>query len=79
MTVASNAYAVFNFGDNGSEFVDVELLKEALVDMVDVMEKTRTGKSFDSGLKKTHLLNFEDYKDNFSIAKDLDTLENERF
>jgi hypothetical protein len=75
MTVSS-AYAVFNFGDKGSEFVDVELLKEALVDMVDIMKKTRTTKKADSGLKKTHLLNFEDYKGNFSMGKDLDTLEN---
>lgn len=77
MTV-SNAYAVFNFGDKGSEFVDVELLKEALVDMVEIMEKTRTTKKADSGLKKTHLLNFEDYKGNFSMAKDLDTFENRK-
>lgn len=74
----SSAYAVFNFGDKGSEFVDVELLKEALIDMVEIMEKTKTNKKADSGLKKTHLLNFEDYKGNFSIAKDLDTLENRK-
>lgn len=74
----SSAYAVFNFGDKGSEFIDVELLKEALTDMVDIMEKTRTSKKADSGLKKTHLLNFEDYKGNFSIAEENDTLENRK-
>jgi len=74
----SNAYAVFNFGDKGSEFVDVELLKEAINDMVEIMSKTKTGKKADSGLKKTHLLNFEDYKGNFSIAKELDTMENRK-
>lgn len=74
----SNAYAVFNFGDKGSEYVDVELLKEAINDMIDIMNKTKTGKKADSGLKKTHLLNFEDYKGNFSISKDLDTLENRK-
>lgn len=74
----SNAYAVFNYGDKGSEFVDVELLKEAINDMIDIMSKTKTTKKADSGLKKTHLLNFEDYKGNFSIAKDLDTLENRK-
>lgn len=77
MTV-SNAYAIFNFGDKGAEFVDVELLKEAISDMIDIMNKTKTSKKADSGLKKTHLLNFEDYKGNFSIAKELDTLENRK-
>lgn len=72
----SNAYAVFNFGDKGSEFIDVELLKEAIDDMIEIMNKTKTSKKADSGLKKTHLLNFEDYKGNFSISKDLDTFEN---
>lgn len=72
----SNAYAIFNFGDKGAVFVDVELLKEAINDMIDIMDKTKTSKKADSGLKKTHLLNFEDYKGNFSIAKELDTMEN---
>lgn len=74
----SSAYSVFNYGDKGSEFVDVELLKEALADMVEIMEKTRTTKKSDSGLKKTHLLNFDDYKGNFSMSKDLNTEENRR-
>lgn len=74
----SNAYSVFNFGDRGSEFVDVELLKEAINDMIDIMSKTKTTKKADSGLKKTHLLNFEDYKGNFSITKELDTMENRK-
>lgn len=74
----SSAYGIFNYGDKGSEFIDVELLKEALIDMVEIMEKTRTTKKSDSGLKKTHLLNLDDYKGNFSMSKDLNTEENRK-
>ncbi|MDQ1339792.1 MAG: hypothetical protein QG567_946 [Campylobacterota bacterium] len=72
----SNALAVFNYGDTGGEFVDVELLKEGLAEMIDLMEKTKSSKKKDSGLKKTHFLNLEDYKGNFDIANELNTLEN---
>ena len=37
-----------------------------------------TTKKSDSGLKKTHLLNLDDYKGNFSMSKDLNTQENRR-
>lgn len=74
----SNAFISVNYGDSGAEFVDVELLNEALREMVEIMENTRTGKKSDSGLKKTHLLNMEDYKGNPDMAKELKTLENKK-
>lgn len=72
----SNAMCVFNYGDSGDEYVDVELLQQALADMIRLMEETKVSKKKDSGLKKTHFLNLEDYKGNTGMAKELNTYEN---
>lgn len=74
----SNAFISVNYGDSGAEFVDIELLNEALQEMVKIMENTRTSKKADSGLKKTHLLNIEDYKGNPDMSKELKTLNNKK-
>ncbi len=71
----SNALAVFNYGDTGAEYVDVELLNEALAEMIRLMEATKVSKKKDSGLKKTHFLNIEGYKENASISQDIDSFE----
>lgn len=72
----SNAMVVFNYGDTGAEFIDVELLNEAIKDMVTLTEQTQIKFKKGTGFKKTHFLNLEDYKGDFSMAKELNTLEN---
>jgi len=70
----SNAMVVFNYGDTGDEYIDVELLKQAIIDMQEIMEKSKQ-KTKGGGIKKTHLLNIKDYKGNFALAKELNTFE----
>jgi hypothetical protein len=72
----SNAMQVFNYGDSGTEFVDIELLNQALKDMVQIMEESSTNKKKNNGFKKTHLLNVQDYKGNVAVNSDLNTLKN---
>lgn len=71
----SNAMQVINYGDVGTVFVDVELLEQAIVDMKHLMESTSTNKKKDNGLKKSHIIGIDGYKENVSYGKDLNTIE----
>lgn len=72
----SSAMVVFNYGDTGAEYIDVELLNEAIADMAKISEQTQIKDKKGTGFKKTHFLNLEDYKGNVSISKELNTIQN---
>lgn len=71
----SNAMQVINYGDTGTVVVDVELFETALIDLIELMQSTSTNKKKNNGLKKSHILGIDGYKDNISYGTGLNTVE----